>query len=259
MPEYLTPGVYLEETSFRSRSIEGVPTSTFGMAGLTRYGPVPYQLDAPEGHHGATSRCWSPASPSSSAPSAGWTTSAPATTPELPGLRGPGVLRQRRPAALRLPGVPVHQTTPAPSVIDIDANFAKLAAGRRSGRGDAGGRGGRGAGRADDQRPGRLPAQQEHARRRRRTPVTLKGVLARRRGRDRRRRPRPSYAEGPTADAGEHAHRRCRRRTGRLGCRKDGGGTDPVPPTTARPPCATSRCRRHGRGWAIPRRHLHRA
>ncbi len=47
MPEYLTPGVYLEETSFRSRSIEGVPTSTFGMAGLTRYGPVAYQLDTP--------------------------------------------------------------------------------------------------------------------------------------------------------------------------------------------------------------------
>jgi len=47
MPEYLTPGVYLEETSFRSRSIEGVPTSTFGMAGLTHYGPVPYQLATP--------------------------------------------------------------------------------------------------------------------------------------------------------------------------------------------------------------------
>ena len=42
MPEYLTPGVYVEETSFRARSIEGVPTSTVGMAGLTRYGPVPY-------------------------------------------------------------------------------------------------------------------------------------------------------------------------------------------------------------------------
>ncbi len=48
MPEYLTPGVYLEETSFRSRSIEGVPTSTFGMAGLTRYGPVAYQLADPD-------------------------------------------------------------------------------------------------------------------------------------------------------------------------------------------------------------------
>ena len=48
MPEYLTPGVYLEETSFRSRSIEGVPTSTFGMAGLTHYGPVPYQLTTPK-------------------------------------------------------------------------------------------------------------------------------------------------------------------------------------------------------------------
>jgi phage tail sheath protein FI len=40
MPEYLTPGVYVEETSFRSRSIEGVPTSTFGMTGATEYGPV---------------------------------------------------------------------------------------------------------------------------------------------------------------------------------------------------------------------------
>ena len=39
MPEYLTPGVYVEETSFRSRSIEGVPTSTFGMAGRHRVRP----------------------------------------------------------------------------------------------------------------------------------------------------------------------------------------------------------------------------
>src|SRR3712207_2063981 len=44
MPEYLTPGVYVEETSFRSRSIEGVPTSTFGMAGRAEYGPVAYSL-----------------------------------------------------------------------------------------------------------------------------------------------------------------------------------------------------------------------
>ena len=47
MPEYLTPGVYVEETSFRSKSIEGVPTSTFGLAGLTAYGPVPYVLAEP--------------------------------------------------------------------------------------------------------------------------------------------------------------------------------------------------------------------
>ncbi|MCX4695772.1 phage tail sheath subtilisin-like domain-containing protein [Streptomyces sp. NBC_01408] len=47
MPEYLTPGVYVEETSFRSRSVEGVPTSTFGMTGRTEYGPVPYSLPAP--------------------------------------------------------------------------------------------------------------------------------------------------------------------------------------------------------------------
>jgi len=47
MPEYLTPAVYVEETSFRSKSIEGVPTSTFGMAGRTAYGPVAYKLDQP--------------------------------------------------------------------------------------------------------------------------------------------------------------------------------------------------------------------
>jgi len=40
MPEYLSPGVYVEEVSFRSKSIEGVPTSTTGFAGMTRYGPV---------------------------------------------------------------------------------------------------------------------------------------------------------------------------------------------------------------------------
>jgi len=42
MPEYLSPGVYVEEVSFRSKSIEGVPTSTTGFAGMTRYGPVLY-------------------------------------------------------------------------------------------------------------------------------------------------------------------------------------------------------------------------
>jgi len=42
MPEYLAPGVYVEEVSFRSKSIEGVPTSTTGFAGLTRFGPMHY-------------------------------------------------------------------------------------------------------------------------------------------------------------------------------------------------------------------------
>ena len=40
MPEYLAPGVYVEETSFRSKSIEGVATSTTAFAGPTRRGPV---------------------------------------------------------------------------------------------------------------------------------------------------------------------------------------------------------------------------
>jgi phage tail sheath protein FI len=45
MPEYLAPGVYVEEVSFRSKSIEGVPTSTTGFAGLTAYGPVHYAVE----------------------------------------------------------------------------------------------------------------------------------------------------------------------------------------------------------------------
>jgi hypothetical protein len=40
MPEYLAPGVYVEEVSFRSRSIEGVSTTTTGFVGATRYGPT---------------------------------------------------------------------------------------------------------------------------------------------------------------------------------------------------------------------------
>src|SRR5204863_8149873 len=40
MPEYLAPGVYVEEVSFRSKLIEGVSTSTAGFVGPARYGPV---------------------------------------------------------------------------------------------------------------------------------------------------------------------------------------------------------------------------
>jgi phage tail sheath protein FI len=45
MPEYLAPGVYVEETSFRSKSIEGVSTTTTGFIGPTRYGPVTLEPD----------------------------------------------------------------------------------------------------------------------------------------------------------------------------------------------------------------------
>jgi phage tail sheath protein FI len=40
MPEYLAPGVYVEEISFRAKSIEGVGTSVAGFIGPTRYGPT---------------------------------------------------------------------------------------------------------------------------------------------------------------------------------------------------------------------------
>lgn len=39
MPEYLTPGVFVEEVSFRAKSIEGVGTSTTAFVGVTNTGP----------------------------------------------------------------------------------------------------------------------------------------------------------------------------------------------------------------------------
>lgn len=40
MSEYLAPGVFVEEVSFRSKSIEGVGTSVGGIVGPARFGPV---------------------------------------------------------------------------------------------------------------------------------------------------------------------------------------------------------------------------
>lgn len=45
MPEYLAPGVYVEETSYRPKSIEGVSTSTTAFVGPTLRGPI---LGTPE-------------------------------------------------------------------------------------------------------------------------------------------------------------------------------------------------------------------
>ena len=40
MPEYLAPGVFVEEVSYRSKSIQGVGTSVAGIVGPTRKGPL---------------------------------------------------------------------------------------------------------------------------------------------------------------------------------------------------------------------------
>jgi phage tail sheath protein FI len=45
MPEYLAPGVFVEETSFRAKSIEGVSTTTTGFIGPARFGPVHLEPD----------------------------------------------------------------------------------------------------------------------------------------------------------------------------------------------------------------------
>jgi len=45
MPEYLAPGVFVEEVSYRAKSIEGVSTTTTGFVGPTRYGPTDIEPD----------------------------------------------------------------------------------------------------------------------------------------------------------------------------------------------------------------------
>lgn len=45
MPEYLAPGVFVEEVSFRAKSIEGVSTTTTGFIGAARFGPVHLEPD----------------------------------------------------------------------------------------------------------------------------------------------------------------------------------------------------------------------
>jgi phage tail sheath protein FI len=45
MPEYLAPGVFVEEVSFRAKSIEGVSTTTTGFIGAARFGPVAMEPD----------------------------------------------------------------------------------------------------------------------------------------------------------------------------------------------------------------------
>jgi phage tail sheath protein FI len=44
MPEYLAPGVYIEEISIGAKPIEGVSTSTAGFLGQTERGPVDLRL-----------------------------------------------------------------------------------------------------------------------------------------------------------------------------------------------------------------------
>lgn len=46
MPEYLLPGVYIEELGSEARLIEGVSTSTVGFLGATEHGPLKSRLIA---------------------------------------------------------------------------------------------------------------------------------------------------------------------------------------------------------------------
>ena len=111
MPEYLAPGVYIEEVSFRSKSIEGVPTSTTGFVGLARTARSSTTADPT-----TVSRASSPASRSSSASMAGWSRwgfPGRRRARRLPGPRRPRVLHQRRPAPLRVAGVHQAQRRPA--------------------------------------------------------------------------------------------------------------------------------------------------
>lgn len=51
MPEYLHPGVYIEETSYRGKPIQGVSTSTAGFVGAARKGPVGKPVFVPSYAH----------------------------------------------------------------------------------------------------------------------------------------------------------------------------------------------------------------
>ena len=46
MPEYLAPGVFVEEVSYRAKSIEGVSTTTTGFVGPTLYSPVTIERES---------------------------------------------------------------------------------------------------------------------------------------------------------------------------------------------------------------------
>ena len=45
MPEYIAPGVFIEEVPFRSKSIDGVSTTTTGFVGPARFGPTYMEPD----------------------------------------------------------------------------------------------------------------------------------------------------------------------------------------------------------------------
>ena len=47
MPEYLAPGVYVEEVPSGSKPIEGASTSTAAMVGMTQRGPVNVPTSCP--------------------------------------------------------------------------------------------------------------------------------------------------------------------------------------------------------------------
>ncbi len=234
MPEYLTPGVYLEETSFRSRSIEGVATSTFGMAGLTRYGPVPYvptmpswqpvvmvpQPDAGHQLHRVRARLRRPRR-----------RRRPAPTPELPGVRGPRLLRQRRPPALRGPGLPVRASTPTARSTSRQLRRPRRSATRPSPPGGPAGR----ARPARRSASGSLRAQQERADRRGPTGLRRSGVAPGRGGRAvrRRRAPLPT-ATNATPGSGPQS---CGSST-RADQRRSATATPPAPAWTRSPAAA---------------------
>jgi phage tail sheath protein FI len=49
MPHHIAPGVFVGEHDPGPGPIQGVPTTTVGFAGMTRYGPVPYTFENLQG------------------------------------------------------------------------------------------------------------------------------------------------------------------------------------------------------------------
>ena len=60
MPEYLSPGVYVEEMDSGPRPIEGVPTSTAAFLGETERGPLRPRLVSSFNEYRGGSAAYSP-------------------------------------------------------------------------------------------------------------------------------------------------------------------------------------------------------
>ena len=91
MPEYLSPGVYVEEVDTGNKPIEGVSTSTVGFLGIAERGPTAPTFLGSFSEYGRTFGSYLTRIPAEARPG-------------VPAVRRRGLLPERREALLRRPG-----------------------------------------------------------------------------------------------------------------------------------------------------------